>query len=66
MNGKCMAALPRLTDQRIGKTLAGCGSLLPLFPRTPFFSSQKYNRKLTSSQKVNNSPLNEKWVRTEK
>jgi hypothetical protein len=32
-----MAALPCLTDQRIGKTLAGCGSPLPQgVPWAPF------------------------------
>ena len=40
LSGRCMAALPCLTDQRIGGTLAGCGSLLPTLPQGPLFSSQ--------------------------
>jgi hypothetical protein len=36
-----MAALPHLTDQRIGKTLAGCGFFLPPLPQGPLFRSQQ-------------------------
>jgi hypothetical protein len=43
-----MTALPRLIDQRIGGTLAGCGFFLPHLPLGPLFSSQKYPFEIVS------------------
>jgi hypothetical protein len=44
MSGKCMAALPHLTDQRIGGTLAGYGFSLPPLPLpSPLFSFQHFH-----------------------
>jgi hypothetical protein len=40
MSGRKIAALPCLTDQRIGRTLVGCGSSPSPSSQWPLFTSQ--------------------------